>query len=137
MTVAQQDLNPSQDLANALEGYSDIYLQCRGVQHRWNVALEMHIVESIDGGELVERHLSCENCQTIRKDRFLLRMDRWQVRRLEVLGAVYKYPENYLLSEMGHATHPREVLRMEMMIRALGGKANVKKAVTKAQRHLE
>lgn len=138
MTIAaQKDLNPSKDLANALEGYSDVYLNCRGIQHRWKITMEMHITETIEGGELVERHLTCESCETIRKDRFLLRMDRWQVQRLEVLGAVYKYPEHYLLSEMGHATHPREVLRMEMLVRSLGGKANVKKAVTKAKRHLE
>jgi len=135
--AAQQEFNPSQDLANALKGYDGTYLQCRGIQHRWSIQREMHIVESVEDGELIERHLACENCETIRKDRFLLRMDRWQVQRLEVLGAVYKYPEFYLLSEMGHAEHPREVLRMEMLTRALGGKAKVKRAVAKAKQHLE
>ena len=137
MSAAKQELNPSQDLANALKGYDGTYLLCRGIQHRWEVQREMHIVESTADGELIERHLICEKCETIRKDRFLLRMDRWQVQRLEVLGAVYKYPDFYLLSEMGHAEHPREVLRMEMLTRALGGKAKVNRAVSRAKQRLE
>lgn len=137
MTVTNQGPNPSKDLANALEQYNDVYLTCRGIQHRWMLKTDMHIVESMEGGELVERHLVCENCETLRKDRFLLRMDRWSVRRLEVLGAQYAYPEHYLLSEMGHAEHPREVLRMEMMVRALGGKSQVRRAITKAHKQDE
>ena len=137
MTSAKQDLNPSQDLANVLKGYDITYLQCRGVQHRWHIEKDMHLVESMEGGELVERHLVCENCETLRKDRFLLRMDRWQVQRLEVLGASYTYPDHYLISEMGHAEHPREVLRMEMLTRTMGGRGNVTRAVGKVRRQNE
>jgi hypothetical protein len=107
-------------LAAALEGYSDVYLQCRGIQHRWNIAEDLHIAERTEEGDLVERHLTCENCDTLRRDRFLMRADRWQVYRLEVLGASYKYPEDYLMSEMGLAEHPREILRHEQLRRVLG-----------------
>jgi hypothetical protein len=129
--------NPSHDLAGALKGLSDTYLHCRGIQHVWNMVKDMHIVERTTDGHLVERHMSCANCATIRKDRFLLRQDRWQVNRLEVLHPTYAYPEGYIVSEMGHVEHPREILRFEMLTRALGGKAKVNRALTKADQHLE
>lgn len=110
--------NPGLHLVSALQDYSDVYLNCRGIQHRWNVTTDLHISETLNEGELVERHLLCENCDTLRRDRFLMRMDRWSVSRLEVLGAVYKYPEGYLLHEMAMADHPREILRTEMFKRA-------------------
>jgi hypothetical protein len=118
--AANRLVDPSHELAAALENYSEIYLQCRGIQHRWEVTEELHIAEKLEGGDLVERHLTCENCETLRKDRFLMRADRWKVYRLEVLGAVYKYPEDYLMSEMNLAEHPREILRHEQLRRALG-----------------
>jgi hypothetical protein len=120
MPAAIREADPSHTLAAALEGYSDVYLQCRGVQHRWNVTEDLHISERTEDGNLVERIFECENCETQRKDRFMMRMDRWQVNRLEVLGAQYKYPEDYLMSEMGLAEHPREILRFEQLRRTLG-----------------
>jgi hypothetical protein len=116
--VKQVGDNPGLHLVAALQDYSDVYLNCRGIQHRWSVSTDLHISETLNEGELVERHLLCENCATVRKDRFLLRADRWQVQRLEVLGAVYKYPEGYLMAEMIRADHPREILRSEMFKRA-------------------
>jgi hypothetical protein len=130
MSATRQENNPSLSLATALKGYSDIYLDCRGIQHRWEIIDDLHVTEKIENGELVERHLECENCTTLRRDRFLMRMDRWSVRRLQVLGAVYKYPEDYLLSEMGSAESPREVLRSEQLRRAMNktrAKTQVKK----------
>ena len=130
---ATRDADPSHLLAAALEDYSDIYLQCRGIQHRWAITNDLHIAEKLEGGDLVERHLTCENCATLRKDRFLMRADRWQVYRLEVLGAQYKYPEDYLMHEMGLAEHPREILRHEQLRRALGTrKLNAVKRATEA-----
>jgi hypothetical protein len=114
--------NPGLHLVAALQGYSDVYLNCRGIQHRWNMSIDMHIAESIDGGELVERHMVCENCETLRRERWLMRMDRWKVSRLETLGASYKYPEGYLMREMAMADHPREILRTEMFTRATRAK---------------
>lgn len=112
--------NPSHLLASALEGYSEVYLQCRGIQHRWVIVDDMHIAEKLEKGDLIERVFACENCETERKDRFLMRADRWQVYRLEVLGAQYKYPQDYLMSEMRQADHPREILRHEQLRRVLG-----------------
>lgn len=107
-------------LAQVLEGYSDVYLHCRGIQHRWNVLSDMHVTEKLAGrGEMVERHLQCENCETIRKDRFLMKVDRNKIYRLKVLGAVYKYPENYLLHEMALSASPREILRHEQLRRLI------------------
>jgi hypothetical protein len=121
-------------LAAALQDYSDVYLQCRGIQHRWTVTEDLHIVSRSDDGDLVERHMDCENCGTIRRDRFLLRADRWQVYRLEVLGASYAYPEDYLMSEMGQADHAREILRHEQLRRVLGPrKLNAAKKAQQAQ----
>ena len=79
----------------------------------------MHVTEKLNSGELVERHLQCANCDTIRKDRFLMKVDRSQIYRLEVLGAVYKYPEHYLLKEMAATAHPREILRHEQLRRLI------------------
>ena len=118
--TATRPADPSHILAAALRDYSDVYLQCRGIQHRWNVTEDMHITEKLQGGDLVERIFTCENCETLRKDRFLMRSDRWQVYRLEVLGAQYHYPDGYLMHEMGKAEHPREILRHEQLRRALG-----------------
>jgi hypothetical protein len=120
MPAAALNADPSHTLAAALEGYSDVYLQCRGIQHRWNITEDMHISERTEDGSLVVRIFECENCETTRKDRFMMRMDRWQVNRLEVLGAQYKYPEDYRMSEMGLAEHPREILRFEQLRRTLG-----------------
>jgi hypothetical protein len=120
MPALQTTADPSHTLAAALEGYSEVYLQCRGIQHRWDITDDMHIAERTEDGNLVVRLFECANCGTIRKDRFLMRMDRWQVNRLEVLGASYKYPEDYLMSEMGGAEHPREILRFEQLRRTLG-----------------
>jgi hypothetical protein len=130
MSATRQENNPSLSLAAVLEGYSDIYLDCRGIQHRWNITDDLHVAEKVENGELVERHLECERCTTVRRDRFLMRMDRWSVRRLQVLGAVYQYPEDYLLSEMGQADSPREVLRSEQLRRAM----NKTRAKTKAKK---
>lgn len=133
MTSTPIGANAGMNLAGALQNYDDTFLQCRGVQHRWLVTTDMHIAETNEEGQLVERHLTCENCDTIRRDRWLMRIDRWQVHRLEVLGASYQYPENYLLPEMIQADHPREILRHEQLRRVLGTrKLNaVKKAVAK------
>jgi len=116
--VKQVGGNPGLHLVSALQDYSDTYLNCRGIQHRWSISADLHVSEKLNEGELVERHLVCENCTTVRKDRFLLRMDRWKVQRLEVLGAQYSYPEGYLVPEMIRADHPREILRTEMFKRA-------------------
>jgi hypothetical protein len=120
MPNATRSADPSHILAAALEDYSEVYLQCRGIQHRWEVTSDLQITEKLQGGDLVERHFTCERCGTVRKDRFLMRMDRWSVYRLEVLGAQYKYPDDYLMREMGVAEHPREILRHEQLRRALG-----------------
>ena len=120
MSAQRQEADPSHTLAAALQTYDDVYLNCRGIQHRWTITSELHIAERYEDGDLVERHLQCDNCETIRKDRFLMRADRWQVYRLEVLGATYAYPEGYLLHEMGIASHPREILRHEQLRRVLG-----------------
>jgi hypothetical protein len=122
MPAAARNANPAHSLVSALEQYSDTYLQCRGIQHRWRVTIDLHLTEKLEGGDLVERHFECENCETERRDRFLMRVDRWSVYRLEVLGAQYKYPEGYLMSEMGLAEHPREILRHEQLRRALGSR---------------
>lgn len=129
MAAALPNADPSHTLAAALEGYSDVYLNCRGIQHRWTVTEDLHIAERMEGGDLVVRTFECDNCGTERRDRFLMRMDRWQVYRLEVLGASYKYPEDYLMSEMGLAEHPREILRHEQLRRVLGNRrlSNLKK----------
>jgi len=120
--ASAKNADPSHILASALRDYSDIYLQCRGIQHRWDVTIDLHITEKLEDGDLVERHFTCENCETMRKDRFLMRQDRWSVYRLEVLGAQYKYPEGYLMHEMGIAEHPREILRHEQLRRAMGSR---------------
>jgi hypothetical protein len=120
MPSATRSADPGHVLAAALQDYSEIYLQCRGIQHRWEVTNDLHITEKMEGGDLVERHFQCENCETERRDRFLMRRDRWSNYRLEVLGAQYKYPEGYLMSEMGIAEHPREILRHEQLRRAMG-----------------
>jgi hypothetical protein len=122
MPAAARNADPSHSLVAALESYSDTYLQCRGIQHRWAVSIDLHLTEKLETGDLVERHFECENCETERKDRFLLRSDRWGIYRLEVLGAQYRYPEGYLMSEMGLAEHPREILRHEQLRRALGSR---------------
>src|SRR4051812_31725797 len=70
MAAATRTADPSHTLAAALEGYSEIYLTCRGIQHRWEMTEDMHVTEKIVGGDLVERHLTCESCATVRKDRF-------------------------------------------------------------------
>lgn len=121
-------------LASALQDYPDVYLQCRGIQHRWSVVSDLHITERLNRGQLVERHLQCEHCETIRKDRFLL-TERQAIYRLQVLGAVYKYPEHYLLKEMGLADHPREILRHEQMRRIIvDGAGPAKQAAPKKAR---
>jgi len=106
-------------LAQVLEGYDDTYLHCRGIQHRWHVLSDMHVTEKLNNGELVERHLQCENCDTVRKDRFLLKLDRYKIYRMKVLGAVYKYPDHYLLHEMALSASPREILRHEQLRRLI------------------
>ena len=133
MSATRQENNQSLTLVAALEGYSDVYLDCRGIQHRWDITADLHISEKLEGeGELVERHLTCEKCETVRKDRFLLRSDRWSVRRLEVIGAVYKYPDGYLMKEMGLADHPREILRNEQLRRVLNKPKAARKAAKQA-----
>jgi hypothetical protein len=119
MSAQRQEQSPSTNLASVLQGYSDTYLDCRGIQHRWQITDDLHVTEKVENGEMVERHLVCERCTTVRRDRFLMRMDRWSVRRLQVLGASYQYPEDYLLSEMGMVESPREVLRSEQLRRSL------------------
>ncbi len=107
-------------LAQVLEGYDDTYLHCRGIQHVWHILSDMHVTEKLAGrGELVERHLQCANCDTIRKDRFLMKVDRSKIYRLKVLGAVYKYPDHYLLHEMALSASPREILRHEQLRRLI------------------
>ncbi len=130
MSAQRQEQSPSTNLASVLQGYSDTYLDCRGIQHRWQITDDLHVTEKVENGEMVERHLVCERCTTVRRDRFLMRMDRWSVRRLHVLGASYQYPEDYLLSEMGQADSPREVLRSEQLRRAM----NKTRAKTKAKK---
>jgi hypothetical protein len=110
--------NPSLDLSRALKRATPDYLACRDIRHLWVIEENMHIVEKIDGGELVERHLVCDRCQTLRRDRYLLNVDGYGVKRLTVLGSQYTYPEDYLMPEMGKADHPREVLRYEQFRRA-------------------
>jgi len=125
----------TQALVSILRDYSDIYLDCRGIQHRWNTTKDLHIAEKREDGDLVERHAECENCETLRIQRFLLRQDRWSVHRLEVLGSTYKYPEGYLMSEMGMTDSPRELLRYEQFLRAINkpktGRRAAKKSTTK------
>jgi len=132
--VSTDEVN-SQNLVAILRDYSDIYLDCRGIQHRWNTTKDLHIAEKREDGDLVERHAECENCETLRIQRFLLRQDRWAVHRLEVLSSTYKYPEGYLMSEMGMTDSPRELLRYEQFLRALNkpktGKRPAKKSTTK------
>jgi len=80
----------------------------------------MHVTEKLAGrGEMVERHLQCERCETVRKDRFLMTVDRANLYRLKVLGAVYKYPDHYLLHEMSLSAQPREILRHEQLRRLI------------------
>jgi hypothetical protein len=118
----------SQNLAAILRDYSEIYLDCRGIQHRWDTTQDLHIAEKREDGDLVERHAECENCSTLRKQRYLLRTDRWSVHRLEVLSSTYKYPEGYLMPEMGSTDSPREVLRYEQFLRAVNKPAKKKTA---------
>lgn len=132
---AMTDEATSLALVSVLRDYSDIYLDCRGIQHRWETTKDLHIAEKREDGDLVERHAECENCETLRKQRYLLRQDRWSVHRLEVLSATYKYPEGYLMSEMGSTDSPRELLRYEQFLRALNkpktGKKPAKRSTTK------
>lgn len=112
----------SQDLVSQLANLPDTFLHCRGIQHRWQIISDMHVTERTPDGDRVERHMKCESCTTIRRDRWNLREDRWGVHRLEVLHPTYEYVEDYLVSAMGHVDHAKEVLRFEMLTRALGGK---------------
>lgn len=124
--------NTGQSLVAILRDYSDVYLDCRGIQHRWNTLTDLHIAEKREDGDLVVREAECENCDTLRKQRFLLRTDRWSVHRLEVLSATYKYPEGYLMSEMGSTDSAREVLRYEQFLRAVNKPKVAKKTAKKA-----
>lgn len=130
MATTRTEVNPGRTLALVLQDYSEIYLQCRGIQHRWNVIADLHIAEKLNEGELCEEIFQCENCDTYRKDRSLLRQDRWKVDRLERLDPVYKYPKDYLLSEMALVDHAREVLRHERLRRATTGKRRQRRAAS-------
>lgn len=127
-TVEQTPEHLSTELASRLQDLPDTFLHCRGIQHRWKIISDMHLTERTADGDLVERHMACESCTTVRKDRWNLRQDRWGVNRLEVLHPTYQYPEDYLVSQMGHVDHAKEVLRFEMLIRALGGKRKLNAA---------
>src|SRR3954469_5335039 len=123
MAVTAPEAKASSTLVQALRVISDEYLDCRGIAHRWVKTQDLHIVELTQDGHLCERHLECDRCTTIRRDRQLLRMDRWQVQRLEHLHPLYEYPADYLMSEMKGVDHPKELVRFEQLSRALGGKA--------------
>ena len=42
--------NPGLHLVAALQDYSDIYLNCRGIQHRWSISADLHIAEKLERG---------------------------------------------------------------------------------------
>lgn len=132
MTTNSQS-NPGINLERALRAVPDEYLVCRSLQHRWDLAADLHVVESGPQGEIIERHLHCARCETIRRDRYLLRSDRWNVQRLQFLGRSYGYPDDYMIPAMAHADQAREILRFEQMSRAMGGRGAVTRA-TKAAR---
>lgn len=136
-STAAPEVQASTTLVQALRVISDEYLDCRGIAHRWAKTKDLHIVELTQDGHLVERHLECDRCTTIRRDRQMLRMDRFQVQRLEHLHPLYEYPEGYLMSEFRGVDHPKELVRFEQLSRAVGGKAGVNRAMKKAAANVE
>jgi hypothetical protein len=137
MAVAAPEAQASNTLVAALRVVSEDYLDCRGIAHRWKKTKDLHVVELTQDGHLVERHLECDRCTTVRRDRQLLRMDRWNVQRLEHMHPLYEYPKDYLMPEMKGVDHPKELVRFEQLTRALGGKAGVNRAIKKAAANLE
>jgi len=137
MSINAPEAQASSTLVQALRVVSDEYLDCRGIAHRWQKTQDLHVVELTQDGHLVERHLECDRCATIRRDRQLLRSDRWNVQRLEHLHPLYEYPEDYLMTEMRGVDHPKELVRFEQLSRSLGGKAAINRAIKKAQANVE
>jgi hypothetical protein len=126
-------VNPGVELQQFLRNLPDEFLTCRGMQHRWDETKGMHITERSEDGDLVERHMECARCHTLRRDRFLLRMDRWEVHRMEVMHPTYEYSEGYLISLMGLVEHPREIVRFEQLRRSLGAREFNKMITSRTQ----
>jgi len=135
--TAAPEAQASTTLVQALRVVSDEYLDCRGIAHRWQKTRDLHVVELTEDGHLVERHLECDRCTTIRRDRQLLRSDRWNVQRLERLHPLYEYPADYLMQEMRGVDHPKELVRFEQLSRSLGGKAAINRAIKKVEANVE
>jgi len=132
MATTTPEASAGVSLEQSLRQVPDTYLECRGIWHKWDLVEGMHITEVSEAGHTVERHLQCERCSTLRRDRFLLRQDRWGIQRLEVLHPTYEYPEGYLMAEMRGVDHAKELVRFEQLSRTLGGRAAIKRAAKKA-----
>lgn len=114
------ETNPGVNLQSLLQDIPDTFLECRDMRHWWTVTRGLHISESYDDGDIVERHSECKRgCGTVKTERYMLRMDRWGVQRLEFDRTSYDYPEGYLMSAMAQADHAREILRYESMRREI------------------
>lgn len=111
------EINFNVALGNTLRGVSAEFLACRTTQHRWDVADDFHIVSEAAEGKYVERGMLCPRCSTRKTEKYLLKLDRWGLTRLESIGAAYSYPEHYAIPEMARADHAREILRGEQFRR--------------------
>jgi hypothetical protein len=110
-------------LALEIKNLPDDYLTCRS-QHDWFETKPMHVAESKNGVDIIEQHDTCNRCKTVRTSRLSLHVDRFGVRRLQVLGNKYAYPEDYLIPTARMADRPREIFRFEKMRRVMGGRVN-------------
>lgn len=73
-------------VARALRDYDEDYLTCRNLGHRWTA---IGFYRSAYAGE-VRRRLECERCGGAR-------IDRWEARGVNRIGASYSYHDGYRL----------------------------------------
>jgi hypothetical protein len=113
------DINFNTVLQKTLKDVPEEFLECRDLRHKWSVVDDFHVVEEAAEGRYVQRRMHCIRCTTIKTEKYLLKMDRWGITRLESIGTGYAYPEHYAIPEMARADRAREILRGEQFRRSL------------------